>query len=184
MNDKYTLHGYFKRSNVWGLMKVKEKLSELLAFCHETREVNWSCNFQFWGSWKKRAKLQVSKHSTSPCVRSLGQCPTPWTESHEAVLTGEKYGLVAALIFLFYLDILEEKVERWYHMSEIITMLLSLSMTKRKVMTLARAREDWKQYLLGKKKRSLSGNITRTGAGWNHKILKPVLVFQARHQST
>lgn len=37
-------------------------------------------------------------------------------------------------------------------MSEIITMLLSLSMTKRKVMTLARARDNIKQYFLEKKK--------------------------------
>jgi len=38
-------------------------------------------------------------------------------------------------------------------MSEIITMLSSLSMTKRKVMTLARARENIKQYFLEKKKK-------------------------------
>jgi len=51
-------------------------------------------------------------------------------------------------------------------MSEIITMLSSLSMTKRKVMTLARARENIKQYFLEKKKkRSMSGKITRTEAG-------------------
>lgn len=81
------------------------------------------------------------------------------------VLINGNYGLVAAVVSFFYLHILEEEVDR-YHMSEIITMLSSLSMTKRQVMTLARARENIKQYFLGKKKkRSVSGKITRTGAG-------------------
>jgi len=28
MNDKYTLYGCFEYSNIWGLMKVEEKLSD------------------------------------------------------------------------------------------------------------------------------------------------------------
>jgi len=33
-------------------------------------------------------------------------------ESHEVALTDGNYGLVAAMAFLFYLDILEEEVDR------------------------------------------------------------------------
>lgn len=73
--------------------------------------------------------------------------------SHGVELIDGNHGLVAAVAFLFYLDILEGEVDRWYHMSEIITMLLSLSMTKRKVMTLAKARENRKQFFFGKKKK-------------------------------
>lgn len=101
--------------------------------------------------------------------------------SHGVELIDGNHGLVAAVAFLFYLDILEGEVDRWYHMSEIITMLLSLSMTKRKVMTLAKARENRKQFFFGKKKKGQClGRSPELGLGENSKFWRQFFWFSGK----
>lgn len=165
MNDKYTLCGCFEYSNIWGLMKVKEKLSESLAFCHKTREVNWSCNFQFWGSWNKRAKLLVFKHSALPCPWSLGSCPAtsgePWSGTGWWKLLSSGCSVIPLLF-----GHIGRRGEEMMPGVRNNYKAISLSVTKREVMTLARASENTNQYFFGGKIRSVFGKITRTRAGW------------------
>lgn len=103
-------------------------------------------------------------------------------DSHGVVLIDGNDGLVAAVAFLFYLDILEGEVDRWYHMSEIITMLLSLSMTKRKVMTLAKARENRKRFFFWKKKKKgqCLGRSPELGLGENCKFWSQFFWFSSK----